>query len=217
MDKENDSEYLLKIVFVGNSNVGKSSIIRRFIDGTFDKLYMSTIGVDFRLKTIIFNKKIFKLQIWDTAGQERFRTFTSAYYRGSHAIVIVFDITNKDSFQDLDHWMDEIKKCINCDDRVYSVPIILVGNKSDITTREISNYEAINYAIINKCTYIETSAKDDINIQNIFSNLINSIITDQYFLNTYFNNSASKINNYTYNDYKNIHKKSKKINDSCKC
>ena len=94
-------DYLFKIVFVGDSSVGKSSIIIRFTDDTYNDQYISTIGVDFKIKTVTHKEKLVKLQIWDTAGQERFRTITTSYYRGTHCCILVFDITNADSFYSL--------------------------------------------------------------------------------------------------------------------
>jgi len=102
-------DYLFKVVIVGNSSVGKSSILRRFADDSFQESYLATIGVDFRfkyflikLRSITVSGDIVKLQIWDTAGQERFRTITGAYYKGAHAIIVVYDVTKEDSFKDID-------------------------------------------------------------------------------------------------------------------
>ena len=102
-------DYLFKVVIVGNSSVGKSSLLRRFADDSFQESYLATIGVDFRFKSITVNADIVKLQIWDTAGQERFRTITGAYYKGAHAIIVVYDITREDSFKDIEEfWLTEV-------------------------------------------------------------------------------------------------------------
>lgn len=133
--KNREYNYLFKIVLVGNSNVGKSSIVLRFADGEFNETYITTIGVDFRFKSIEFDEKKVKLQIWDTAGQERFRTITSSYYKGTishhsgaHALIIVYDITNQASFNDaIKYWYSEIKSQCPPD-----TDVLLVGNKADL-------------------------------------------------------------------------------------
>lgn len=124
------SEYLhlFKVVLVGNSCVGKSSIVIRYADNDFSDVFLATIGVDFRFKAFNLNGESVKLQIWDTAGQEKFRTITSSYYRGAHALMIVFDITDVQSFKDAtSYWFQEIKQ--SCPSQTQ---ILLVGNKSDL-------------------------------------------------------------------------------------
>lgn len=126
MIKEYD--YLFKLVIVGNQGVGKSSLFLRFSDDTFVENYLATIGVDFRFKTLNIDGQQVKLQMWDTAGQERFRTITSAYYKNSHAVVVVYDINNLDSFQEIESfWINEIK--MNADK---DIQIVLVGTKMDL-------------------------------------------------------------------------------------
>ena len=101
---------MFKLVLIGDSGVGKSSLLLRFADDSFSENYISTIGVDFRFKTLAVDGKAVKLQIWDTAGQERFKTITGAYYRGADGIMMVFDKTNQDSFKHIPQWMEEIVK-----------------------------------------------------------------------------------------------------------
>ena len=105
-----DYEYLFKLLLIGNSGVGKSCILMRYADNSFTENFFNTIGVDFKIKTITLNDQVIKMQIWDTAGQDRFRTLTSSYYRGAHGIIIVYDVTNKDSFDNVRQWMQEIEK-----------------------------------------------------------------------------------------------------------
>jgi Ras-related protein Rab-1A len=119
-----DYEYLFKLLLIGNSGVGKSCILMRYADNSFTENFFNTIGVDFKIKTINLNDQVIKMQIWDTAGQDRFRTLTSSYYRGAHGIIIVYDVTNKDSFDNVRQWMQEIEKFAS-----ENVNKLLVGNK----------------------------------------------------------------------------------------
>ena len=121
-----------KLVIVGNSGVGKSCILLQFSDGIFREEELATIGVDFKIKTVELDGMILKLQIWDTAGQERFSTITSSYYRGAHGIIVVYDVTNKESFEKVSTWMQQVSE--NAPKGVVSV---LVGNKTDLTNKRV--------------------------------------------------------------------------------
>jgi Ras-related protein Rab-1A len=164
MSTMSEYDYLFKILIVGDSSIGKSCMLLRFADDTFNDTYISTIGVDFKIRTIDLNNKTIKLQIWDTAGQERFRTITSSYYRGAHAIIIVYDITDKTSFEHVRTWMCEC-------DRYASETVIrmLVGNKCDIEgKRQVSHAQGLELAEQFGLKFIETSAKSNINIEKTF-------------------------------------------------
>lgn len=203
-NSEKEYDFLFKIVLIGNNSVGKSSIVSRFTDNVFDNTYVSTIGVDFRLKLIICKNYFTKLQIWDTSGQERFRAITSSYYRGAHGIILTYDITNRTSFNDLTYWIEEFKKYNNGE----TVPTVLIGNKVDlIARRTVSKLEAEKYAAENGFFYIESSAKNNTNIVNVFELLAEQILE-----------KISK-NNITENDLLliNLNKKSKRIPNNCKC
>jgi Ras-related protein Rab-1A len=161
-------DYLFKCLLIGDSGVGKSSIVSRFVDNTFENSYISTIGVDFKIKTIKINDKIVKLQMWDTAGQERFRNITSSYYRGSHIIIICYDITDIQSFNNINIWLDEIEKYASD-----KVTIVLCGTKTDMNfRRQVSYEEAKYYADMHDIKYFETSSKDDVDITKIFNDTI---------------------------------------------
>jgi len=162
-----DPDYLFKIMLIGNSGTGKTSLLFRFCDDTYSDTYISTIGVDFKIKTLEIDNKIIKLQIWDTAGQERFKTIISSYYRGAHGIIIFFDLSDKKSFDDVESWMIERNKYCN-----RNICTLLVGTKSDIKNNDDFNINVIN-ELCNKydTSYIETSSKLNININNVFEKL----------------------------------------------
>lgn len=164
----NDHDYLFKIVLIGNSGVGKSSIITRYTDNTFTDDFISTIGVDFKICTINIDGKIIKLQLWDTAGQERFKSITKSYYRGATAIMIIFDVSDEGSFIDVKKWLNDISN--------FNVLKILVGNKSDMI-RKIDYNSCKTFADENNIEYIEVSAKKSTNIDRLFDILIDMSIT----------------------------------------
>ncbi len=165
-------DYLFKILIVGDSGVGKSCLLYRFTDDIYTDSYISTIGVDFRIRTIRSGDKVIKLQIWDTAGQERFKTITSSYYRGSHGILLVYDITNHNSFQNLPEWLEEI-------DRYSSgrrPRVIIVGNKADLSVkRNVTYEEGFQFAEKWGLTFFEASAKDASNVQKAFLSLADEV------------------------------------------
>jgi Ras-related protein Rab-1A len=147
----------IRLLLLGESGVGKSSLLLRFTDDTFEDTYISTIGIDFRVKTVEIDGRPVKLQIWDTAGQERFRTITRAYYRGCQGIILVFDVSKLNTFNMTEYWMDEISK--NTD---FDVPKILVGNKSDLrdTMECVPLKQAQELAQTYGIDYFEVSAKN---------------------------------------------------------
>lgn len=166
-----DYDYLFKLIIIGDSGIGKSSLLNRFADDVYTDSYISTIGVDFKIRTIDIDGKMCKLQIWDTAGQERFRTITSSYYRGAHGILLVFDITNPESFVNLTAWLKEVTNYAS-----ETVNLILIGTKSDLVEkRKISYTDASEFAKNNNMEYIETSAKSSINIDTAFITLTNNL------------------------------------------
>jgi len=164
-------DYLFKLLLIGDSGVGKSCLLLRFADDTYTESYISTIGVDFKIRTIELDGKTIKLQIWDTAGQERFRTITSSYYRGAHGIIVVYDVTDQESFNNVKQWLQEIDRyaCEN-------VNKLLVGNKCDLTTKKVVDYTtAKEYAEQLGIPFLEASAKDSINVENAFTTMAGEI------------------------------------------
>jgi small GTP-binding protein len=164
-------DYLFKLILIGDSGVGKSCLLNRFADDVYTDSYISTIGVDFKIRTVETDGKICKLQIWDTAGQERFRTITSSYYRGAHGILLVFDITNTESFTNIQTWFKEVNTYAS-----ETVNLILVGTKSDLyDKRKILYSDAYEFAKQHNMEYIETSSKCSINIDEVFITLTNKL------------------------------------------
>merc|ERR1719263_2695569 len=170
--KSKDYDYLFKLVLIGDTGVGKSCILLRFADDAFTESYISTIGVDFRFRTIKVENKTVKLQIWDTAGQERFRTITSAYYRGADGIIMVYDVTDRESFNHVDDWLNEVNRYVN-----ESTCKILIGNKCDMESdRQVSTEEARKKAEDLGIAFIETSAKDATNVEAAFQMMSKELI-----------------------------------------
>lgn len=164
--------HLFKLLLIGDCGVGKSSLLNRFADDTYSECYVSTIGVDFKVKTVHIDEKIIKLQIWDTAGQERFRTIAANFYRGAHGIIVVYDVTDKESFLHARNWVDEIDKYTNED----SVNKLLVGNKCDLTSKKLVIYDdGKELADSLNMRFMETSAKNTHNVERAFETLAGEI------------------------------------------
>ncbi|XKL64342.1 hypothetical protein PGB90_004428 [Kerria lacca] len=164
-------DHLFKLLIIGDSGVGKSSLLLRFADNTFSGSYITTIGVDFKIRTVEIDGERVKLQIWDTAGQERFRTITSTYYRGTHGVIVVYDVTNGESFANVKRWLHEIEQ--NCE----FVNKILVGNKNDAPERKIVITEdAQRFADQMNIQLFETSAKDNINVEEMFMAITRQVL-----------------------------------------
>ncbi len=165
MNSRSGYDILLKLIIVGDSGVGKSCLLSRFVDNVFIQSYISTIGIDFKIKTILLDGKKVKLQIWDTAGQERFRTITTAYYRSASGILLVYDVTDRESFDNVSRWIRNISE-------LSGAPVVLVGNKSDLyMSRKVSNKEGLQRALEYDVPFLETSVKDNHNVQECFETL----------------------------------------------
>jgi len=166
-----EHDYFFKILLIGDSGVGKSCLLLRFADDSWTETHISTIGVDFKIKTLTIDGKTVKLQIWDTAGQERFRTITSSYYRGAQGIILVYDCTDKESFNNVKQWMGEIDRyaCEN-------VNKLLVGNKCDLVAEKTVDVAAAKeFADSYDIPFIETSAKTAHNVEKCFVQMATSI------------------------------------------
>ena len=169
--QEEKEDYKIKIVVIGDSGVGKTNLIKRFISGTFDQNTKATVGVEFISKSYKINKHIFKIELWDTAGQERYKSITSVYYKGSKGALIVYDVTSKTSFDNIGKWISEIRDKTSKD-----IPLVLVGNKIDLMQyREVSNDQAMNKAKLIGMPIMETSALDSTNVKEAFYDLLKEI------------------------------------------
>ncbi|CEI89230.1 Putative GTP-binding protein ypt1 [Rhizopus microsporus] len=159
-------DYLFKLLLIGDSGVGKSCLLLRFADDTYTESYISTIGVDFKIRTIELEGKT-----WDTAGQERFRTITSSYYRGAHGIIVVYDVTDADSFNNVKQWLQEIDRYA-----AEGVNKLLVGNKSDLVDKKaVETEQAKEFADSLHIPLLETSAKDATNVEQAFLTMAKQI------------------------------------------
>ena len=162
----------LKLLLIGDSNVGKTSLLLRYLDNTFSDKYITTIGVEFKSKDITLNNNTYKIHIWDTAGQERYKSITRNFYKHAEGIIFVYDITNKTSFSNLKNWISNAENEAD-------FKIIIVGNKLDMESRrEVSIEQLKKLAKKKNCKYFETSAKDNINVENLFLSIINEMINN---------------------------------------
>jgi Ras-related protein Rab-8A len=164
-------DYLFKLLLIGDSGVGKTCVLFRFSEDAFNATFISTIGIDFKIRTIDLDGKKIKLQIWDTAGQERFRTITTAYYRGAMGIMLVYDITNEKSFDNIKNWIRNIEEHASQD-----VEKMILGNKCDMNDRrEVTKERGEELAIEYGIKFMETSAKASINVEEAFYTLARDI------------------------------------------
>ncbi len=162
----------LKIIIVGDPNVGKSNIINQFTDLIYNESYISTIGIDFKIREIEIDDIVLKLQLWDTAGQERFRTISNCYYRGANGILLVYDVTNNQSFENICYWQKEVEKFAK-----YNVIQLLVANKCDLIEKRVVT-EQQGRELANKLLipYMETSAKLNQNITEVMIEMTKMIV-----------------------------------------
>lgn len=173
-----------KVVVIGDSGVGKTSLIQVFENNKFSQAFKPTIGADFSNKEIIVDDRITTLQIWDTAGQERFQSLGSAFYRGADCCVLVFDVTNPISFANLMTWKGTFMTKSDPKEP-QSLPFLVLGNKCDEEgARKVSNAEANKFCEENGFIFFETSAKDNLNIEAAFRELVRKVIVRQESLNT---------------------------------
>ena len=195
---ENSEIFLFKYIIIGDSFVGKSKILLRYTNNSYNEIFVITIGAEFGAKTINIDGQEIRIQIWDTAGMENFKSITRSYYKNSICALIVYDISNKDSFKNVLNWIEDCK--------VFSpknILLVLIGNKCDLEEkRQVSKEEGKKVAEENNMIFFETSAKDNINIdetflksaQKILENIKNKVYDEEEDLITYKQNYNTKLN-----------------------
>ena len=167
-----ESSKTFKILTIGESGVGKTCILRRFVENKFLKNHLATIGIDFKTKTLIINKQEIKLKIWDTAGQERFRNITTQYYKGADGIVLIYDVTDDASYEKIRDWMEQILSTTKRED----IGLVLLGNKCDMEPRAVSEEQGNKMAEELNVSYFETSALTGQGINEAFNELTRDIM-----------------------------------------
>ncbi|CAN0315205.1 unnamed protein product, partial [Ectocarpus fasciculatus] len=169
--KEDEYDYLFKVVLIGDSGVGKSNLLSRFTRNEFNLESKSTIGVEFATKSIQTEGKTIKAQIWDTAGQERYRAITSAYYRGAVGALLVYDISKHVTFENVERWLKELR-----DHAEANIVVMLIGNKSDLRhLRTVTHEEAMEFAKKHNLAFLETSALDASGVDSAFQRILTEI------------------------------------------
>ena len=160
------------ILLLGDTSVGKTCLISRYANGVFREDYIQTVGIDYVSKQEIINDKNINIKLWDTAGQERFKALTPTYLRGAEGIVLVYDVTNLESFESLKFWIESLKSNLGEN----SLPIVINGNKIDLDDRDVSSEDAKKFAQSNNFKYFETSAKSGIGVDELFREIVNQIL-----------------------------------------
>ncbi|XP_065841777.1 ras-related protein Rab-27B-like [Oscarella lobularis] len=168
-----DYDYLIKLLVLGDSGVGKTSFLVRFVDDQFSNRYLSTVGIDFKEKRVTKNRKKLRLQLWDTAGQERFRSLATAFFRNAMGFVVMFDVTNEQSFLNTRSWLQQLRTHAYTEDPV----TILVGNKTDLDhIRKVQKSDAERFADKLGLKYMETSAQSGANVREAFEILLDGVL-----------------------------------------
>jgi len=160
------------ILLLGDTSVGKTCLISRYANGVFREDYIQTVGIDYVSKQEIINDKNINIKLWDTAGQERFKALTPTYLRGAEGIVLVYDVTNLESFESLKFWIESLKSNLGEN----SLPTVINGNKIDLDDRDVSSEDAKKFAQSNNFKYFETSAKSGIGVDELFREIVNQIL-----------------------------------------
>ena len=199
MNNESNFDNTIKLLLIGDSSVGKTNFIFRFVDNRFQTVHLTTIGFDFKSKIVTLpnSKKTLKLQIWDTAGQERYMSLNQNLFLKVHGVILMYDISNRDSFDHLTKWLDLIKDAIN------DIPIVLVGNKIDKEEERLVSYkEGEQLAKELNISFFESSGKENKNVKEPFYSLCEEIINKM-------KNERTSTNNFSINNQKEKEKKKK--------
>ena len=198
------AKYIIKILTLGDTLVGKSSLVLRFSDDRFDDNQFATIGIDFKTKYIKIGDSSVKVLIWDTAGQEKFRNIAKQYYKGANGVLLIYDVTNKKSFERIEYWLKELKE----NNQINELDTCLVGNKIDLEGRVISKEEGEKFAHDNNIKFFEVSAKTGEGIKDLFNSITKGAIDKVFQANKEDNEDKKQI--FDYLDKKNFGKKKKK-------
>ena len=166
-----------QLLIIGDSTVGKTSILTRYTTREFNQNYLATVGLDFFKKDEIFDGKTIRIKIWDTAGQERYKALTQGYFRNAEGIMIVYDVSNLDTFENLKYWIKSIKTHINIEKD--HIPTIIIGNKIDIFEREVTKEDAEKFAKEQNLQYFEASAKSGKGIDECIQYLVRKVLKNQ--------------------------------------
>ena len=176
---EGNYNYIIKFIIIGDAAVGKSNLLVRYTSGQFKEEYQLTIGVEFGSNNVIIGDNTYRIQIWDTAGQENFRSITRSYYKNTACAIIVYEISNKKSFENISSWIEECKNTAP-----KSILMVLVGNKCDLDNREVTEEEGREFAEKNGMLFFETSAKTGKNVEELFKESVKVI--DQKIKENYY-------------------------------
>ena len=167
----NQFDYLLKYIIIGDEEVGKSNLLSHYIDDRFTSEYQSTIGVEFRAKNVVIRNTTYRIQMWDTSGKENFKSITRAYYKNSVCALVVYDISSRDSFNNVSTWIEDCRN--NSSEKIF---MVLIGNKSDLADkRQVSTEEGRELAEKYEMKFYETSAKTGENVNDIFNDSVDEI------------------------------------------
>jgi small GTP-binding protein len=166
-----------QLLIIGDSTVGKTSLLFRYTEDKYSSQHLATVGIDFFTKDETFNEKVVRIKVWDTAGQERFRSLTNAFFKNAQGIILVYDVNNLETFENLKYWIQSIN--INLGEKV-EINKIIIGNKIDLP-REVPKEEAEKFAKENSIPYFETSAKDNKGIPECIRFLIEEVLRDKIF------------------------------------
>ena len=165
-----------QLLIIGNSIVGKTSILKKYTTKFFNENYLATVGLDFFTKDETIDNKIIRIKIWDTAGQERYKAITKCFFQRAQGIIIVFDVTNKKSFDDLKIWIDSINSQSQLTEDLENMPIIIIGNKIDLPNRVINKETAVNFSKEQNFDYYETSAKTGEGVDTAIKELVKKVM-----------------------------------------
>jgi len=178
-----------QLLIIGDSTVGKTSLLYRYTEDKFASQHLATVGIDYFTKDEVFNNKTIRVKVWDTAGQERYKALTNAFFRNAQGIILVFDVSNVESFENLKYWIQSINT--NLGDK-NDIRKIIIGNKVDLR-REVNKVDSEKFAKTNNVPYFETSAKDNVGIQESLRFLVSEVLKDK--INPHTKDSSIRISN----------------------